>query len=537
MVGKEKVGGDVPSPPQPPSFMGPRLNSDGGFGGGWLIPPNTCLGFDRSTSRTAGITSFEADRDGARSTARGHKILTRTCQTLHMPTRSFPTHVFSGPPGPPECGNYPDRRRQAGTAPGASAAARSRPPGQRHDDSGASPSVPTVPPAGPDAALRNEAAASPFVRTQRAVDTLIAAFLWLHVPLIAGISWARGGAWMAPAGLATLIAVTAAVMRVMAHGARVTRLTMAVAFVAMVSTLLVAMAGSALQVDLHMYYFVAMAVVAAYCDPGVILAAAAATMLHHLVLNVAMPSLVFPGGSDLGRAMLHAVLVVLEAGALFWMTRRVTSAFAASEAALAQSQVDRLALQAKTARAEMLLRNNLRLRVLSDTDGLTGIGNRRFFDDRLARAWAKNAGDVQTVGMLLMDIDHFKVFNDRYGHLVGDRCLRLVADRLSSMIRQDEDILARFGGEEFALILPCAPLARVQAVGERIRLGVEGLVVPLETGTCGVSISIGCASIVPVGGVKAAALIAAADVALYCAKNAGRNCIHPAFVAGEPSMT
>ncbi len=103
--------------------------------------------------------------------------------------------------------------------------------------------------------------------------------------------------------------------------------------------------------------------------------------------------------------------------------------------------------------------------------------------------------------------------------------------RRNTIIRKDQDILARFGGEAFALILPHAPLARVQAVGERIRLSVEGLRVPLGVGNCRVSISVGCASLVPLEGVMPAALIAAADAELYCAKHAGRNCIRPVVVA------
>ena len=103
--------------------------------------------------------------------------------------------------------------------------------------------------------------------------------------------------------------------------------------------------------------------------------------------------------------------------------------------------------------------------------------------------------------------------------------------RRNTITRKDQDILARFGGKAFALILPHAPLARVQAVGERIRLGVEGLRVPLGVVNCRVSISVGCASLVPLEGVMPAALIAAADAELYCAEHAGRNCIRAVVVA------
>ena len=453
-----------------------------------------------------------------------------------MPRWSFPKGRPLGPLVPPGAAalSWLDGTRpaKAGASPAAAESWRVNPPPffrpHRRDDGEASTPEPVETAADIIAMLPDS-----FAQTRRALDTLIAAFLWLHVPLIAAIALTSGqGAWTL-AGLGAAIAASATAMRLLAHGARVTRLTMATAFIGIVSAVVAALAGSAWQVDLHMYYFVAMAVLAAYCDAGVIATAALVTALHHLVLNFLLPALVFPGGSNLDRVTLHVALVLLEAGALVWMTQRIAAAFRLSAAALAQSQADRVALAAKTARAEMLLQNNLRLRVLSNTDGLTGIGNRRYLDEGLAGIWRENTRTASPVGMLLMDVDHFKTFNDRYGHQVGDRCLRLIADLLSHMIRHDEDILARFGGEEFALVMPHAAADRVHALGERIRHAVQELRVPLEVSNCQISISIGCASIIPLDGVAPATLITAADTALYCAKAAGRNCVHPVPIGGE----
>ena len=197
-----------------------------------------------------------------------------------------------------------------------------------------------------------------FAQTHRTVDTLMVALLWLHVALIAGIAYWLGTGGLGLTGMALAICGVATVMRVSAHGALATRLTIAVAFIAMISTLLAAFAGSPWQVDIHMYYFAALAIVAAYCDRNVILVAAAATALHHLTLNFAVPALVFPGGGNLGRVVAHAGIVVLETGALVWMIEQVTSAVRASAAALAQSETYRAQLEEKGA-AELVMRAKL----------------------------------------------------------------------------------------------------------------------------------------------------------------------------------
>jgi methyl-accepting chemotaxis protein len=162
------------------------------------------------------------------------------------------------------------------------------------------------------------------------VSKLLVPVLWLHVVLAAMIAWRLGSGWVPVAVLASAVAAIATAAWASARSSRSSRLTIAVAFIGMVSILLAACRGSALQIDIHMYYFAAMAILAIYCDWEVVLVAALVTAVHHLVLNFAAPALVFPDGGDLPRVVLHAVIVIFEAGALMWMTHRVATLFAAS---------------------------------------------------------------------------------------------------------------------------------------------------------------------------------------------------------------
>ncbi len=171
--------------------------------------------------------------------------------------------------------------------------------------------------------------------------------LWVHVPLIAGTAWASGKPyWLWFALAAVMVAGVAAMQGAGGRAAdRATRLTVSVAYVAMVSLLLAACAGGTYQTDLHMYYFAAIAIVAAYCDWQVILAAAGATAMHHLVLNFLAPLLVFPGGGDILRVLLHAVIVVLEAGVLVWLTTQIETLSTRSASSLAEAEAARDAMQ------------------------------------------------------------------------------------------------------------------------------------------------------------------------------------------------
>ncbi|WP_083670544.1 diguanylate cyclase domain-containing protein [Singulisphaera sp. GP187] len=175
-------------------------------------------------------------------------------------------------------------------------------------------------------------------------------------------------------------------------------------------------------------------------------------------------------------------------------------------------------------RTEALGAANRRLEALSVTDSLTGLANRRRFDEVLAAEWQRAERSRISLGAAMIDIDHFKLYNDRYGHLAGDACLRRVAEALEGSIRQGTDWVARYGGEEFALILPDANIAITREVAERACTAVAALRIPHEGAARGiVTVSIGIAAIAPSPWATAEQLLEAADVALYQAKNNGRN--------------
>lgn len=169
-------------------------------------------------------------------------------------------------------------------------------------------------------------------------------------------------------------------------------------------------------------------------------------------------------------------------------------------------------------RAQMALEN------LAACDGLTGLANRRSFDDFLEREWARARRDVRPLALIMVDIDHFKRYNDSYGHPTGDECLRQVATALQAAVFRSGDVVARYGGEEFALILPTTDADRAILVAERIKAQVGRLAIPHAGSEHGhVSVSMGIAAQIPEAGATAESLLSAADAALYQAKHAGRN--------------
>jgi diguanylate cyclase (GGDEF)-like protein len=175
-------------------------------------------------------------------------------------------------------------------------------------------------------------------------------------------------------------------------------------------------------------------------------------------------------------------------------------------------------------RTQALAQANARLEALSITDPLTGIANRRRFEEVLEAEWKRALRLRSSIGMVLVDVDHFKLYNDRYGHVAGDLCLRRVAEALGSSVRHDVDLVARYGGEEFAMILPGAHRPAVHRVGERARAVVAALEEPHPRAAGGfVTISAGVAATVPSPQSSAEELIECADAALYEAKRAGRN--------------
>jgi diguanylate cyclase (GGDEF)-like protein len=157
-------------------------------------------------------------------------------------------------------------------------------------------------------------------------------------------------------------------------------------------------------------------------------------------------------------------------------------------------------------------------------DGLTLAFNRRYFIDRLdgELRFARRHGEPLSV--LMLDLDHFKEVNDEHGHLAGDHVLRSFADVMRKSVR-NEDVFARYGGEEFAIISRATPLARASILGERLRRATAAMSVQLDPVRIGVTTSVGIASLPECDTDSALDLIAAADRALYAAKNRGRNCV------------
>jgi diguanylate cyclase (GGDEF)-like protein/PAS domain S-box-containing protein len=169
--------------------------------------------------------------------------------------------------------------------------------------------------------------------------------------------------------------------------------------------------------------------------------------------------------------------------------------------------------------AEMALQN------LATKDSLTGLSNRRSLDEKLQLEWKCGQRTAGSLAFILADIDHFKHYNDHYGHQKGDECLRAVAGAIGAGVFRPADMAARYGGEEFAIIMPNTDLAGAQAVAERICSAVRSLEIPHATSATAahVTLSLGVAAQVPDSGSNLEALITAADVALYRAKDSGRN--------------
>ncbi|KRQ02384.1 diguanylate cyclase [Bradyrhizobium manausense] len=168
-----------------------------------------------------------------------------------------------------------------------------------------------------------------------------------------------------------------------------------------------------------------------------------------------------------------------------------------------------------------------RLETLAIEDSLTGLANRRRFDERLKEEWARAYRDRSSLGLLMIDVDHFKAYNDEYGHPAGDACLRVVAKTIAAEVQRGGDLAARYGGEEFAMLLPNTDAAGCARLGERIRNAIRdaGLVhASNPAGPC-VTVSVGGATCRPAVERTAgtSSLVEAADRALYAAKDAGRD--------------
>ncbi len=194
--------------------------------------------------------------------------------------------------------------------------------------------------------------------------------------------------------------------------------------------------------------------------------------------------------------------------------------------------IDYLTKPVNPAITQLRIRNYLELKRARDyfenlslIDGLTGIYNRRSFDERLRLEWPRAVRSGSPLSILLMDIDYFKLFNDNYGHQTGDDCLRRVATALNGNIERSTDLLARYGGEEFVCLLPGTGNEGACHFGDRLRRSVADLGIPHAHSKAApsVTISLGCASITPDKDARWEDLVKTADDNLYKAKEAGRN--------------
>ncbi len=196
-----------------------------------------------------------------------------------------------------------------------------------------------------------------------------------------------------------------------------------------------------------------------------------------------------------------------------------------------------LGLRQRVLRAK-LRHANERLRQHARLDPLTEVSNRRQFDEFITQAWDHAAAHGQPLSLMMLDVDHFKGYNDRYGHPAGDRCLNAVAQVAAACVRRPGDLFSRYGGEEFAVVLPGKDLPASQDVAERMRAAVQACQLLHEASSCApvVTVSVGLATCRPSASIQIKDLMAAADAALYQAKAAGRNRVQvQSVVAANPA--
>lgn len=165
-----------------------------------------------------------------------------------------------------------------------------------------------------------------------------------------------------------------------------------------------------------------------------------------------------------------------------------------------------------------------KLKELSITDGLTNLKNRKYFDDTLEVEVAKSNRSKSSISLIMLDIDHFKLINDKYGHQAGDKCLIEMSKTLTDLMRRKSDLVARYGGEEFIILLPNTDKEHAKALSELIRVSIGQLKIQTDSGIISFTASLGITTIIPPDHFNHEKLITVADSALYAAKEQGRNC-------------
>lgn len=223
----------------------------------------------------------------------------------------------------------------------------------------------------------------------------------------------------------------------------------------------------------------------------------------------------------IGGMLGHGLAWILGLGALWFGSRKLTLSVAALQHSKKSLQLQTEQLERLSAE---LVTKNWQLEALTLQDALTDLANRRCFDETLDTEWARAVRTGQQLALLLFDVDHFKEYNDQYGHQAGDECLKSIAGILQTGARRVSDLAARYGGEEFVIIAADTDAASALYLAETMRKRIEALAIPHEQTPLGhVSISVGVAVMAPNGRLEAANLLRTADEALYRAKDAGRN--------------
>ncbi len=228
---------------------------------------------------------------------------------------------------------------------------------------------------------------------------------------------------------------------------------------------------------------------------------------------------------DAARRSLHRSAELLYEPIVVQMQPRAYRLLDVHELLVAQSQIHLLATQLLNQTRQKLEKANRELQGLASLDGLTHLANRRRFDEYLNQEWRRLRRSRAPLSLILCDVDFFKRYNDTFGHLAGDDCLRQVAGAIRNAAKRSADLAARYGGEEFAVILPDTDAAGGVCVAQTVLENVRSLhlVHPKSPASPCVSMSLGVASMIPDRDCSPIQLIAAADLALYQAKQEGRD--------------
>lgn len=213
------------------------------------------------------------------------------------------------------------------------------------------------------------------------------------------------------------------------------------------------------------------------------------------------------------------ILTALASWLLFYLQQKKWQMTVADQL---EDSIQQRTLELQITLTELAEKNKL-LEQQSTIDALTGVRNRAFFDQKLSAEIKRSRRERSTLALLMIDIDHFKSFNDNHGHLVGDLVIKEVAQSLQQELKRSTDYLCRYGGEEFAIILPNTDAEGAMRLAEQLRLCLENQRIQHEKLELSISVSIGCyAGVAEINSVSID-YIQAADIALYQAKNEGRN--------------